>query len=106
MAITDQDVWAKLKECYDPEIPCNIVDLGLVYDVQLKPLEGAPDTRVDVKMTLTAIGCPMAGMITGNVQQKLLELDGVGEANVEIVFDPPWNQSMISEAGRKRLGLL
>ena len=106
MPIIDQEVWAKLKECYDPEIPCNIVDLGLVYDIQIKPLEGTPDTCVDVKMTLTAIGCPMAGMITGNVQQKLLEMDGVSEANVEIVFDPPWNQSMISETGRKRLGLL
>jgi len=105
MSITEQDVWAKLKECYDPEIPCNIVDLGLVYDVQIQPLTGSTDSQVHVKMTLTAIGCPMAGMISGNVQQKLLELAGVTDVHVEIVFDPPWNQSMMTEDGRKRLGL-
>jgi metal-sulfur cluster biosynthetic enzyme len=106
MKISEQDVWAKLKECYDPEIPCNVVDLGLVYDVRLQPVAGSDDAAVNVKMTLTAIGCPMAGQISGNVQHKLLEMDGVSEANVEIVFDPPWNQSMISEEGRRRLGLV
>lgn len=105
MAITEQDVWARLKECYDPEIPCNIVDLGLVYGVDVASVEGAAGRRVDVKMTLTAQGCPMSGQITAQVQRKVLEIEGVGEANVEIVFDPPWNQSMISDEGRRQLGL-
>ena len=105
MAVTDQQVFAKLKECYDPEIPCNIVDLGLIYDVRLRPAEDASDTRIDVKMTLTSHGCPMAGQISAQVQRKLLELQGVGEANVDIVFDPPWNLARISAAGKKTLGL-
>jgi metal-sulfur cluster biosynthetic enzyme len=81
------------------------VDLGLVYGVGLQAIIGTGQARVDVKMTLTAQGCPMAGRISSEVQRKLLEMDGVGEANVEIVFDPPWNMSMISEEGRRRLGL-
>lgn len=106
MAVTVEQVWERLKECYDPEIPCNVVDLGLVYDVQLTPAGGADEQRVDVKMTLTAQGCPMSGMISAEVQQKLLGLAGVAEANVQIVFDPPWNPSLISEDGRKKLGLV
>lgn len=96
---------AKLKECYDPELPCNIVDLGLVYDVQLQKGEGADDTRVDIKMTLTSQSCPLAGQISAQVQRKLLELPGVGEANVEVVFDPPWSYARISPEGKKTLGL-
>jgi metal-sulfur cluster biosynthetic enzyme len=82
----------------------NIVDLGLVYDLQLSDL---PDgqRRVDVKMTLTAPGCGMGPSIAGDAQQKLLDLDGVAEANIDIVWDPPWHQSMISEQGRRVLGL-
>lgn len=105
MAITEQEVWTRLKECYDPELPCNIVDLGLVYGVGLQVLTGSDQARVDVKMTLTAQGCPMSGQISAEVQRKLLELDGVGEANIEIVFDPPWSPSRINEEGRKQLGL-
>ena len=105
MSLTDQQVFAKLKECYDPELPCNIVDLGLVYDLQLQPVAGTSDTRIDVKMTLTSQSCPLAGQISAQVQRKLLELQDVGEANIEIVFDPPWSLSRISPAGKKTLGL-
>jgi metal-sulfur cluster biosynthetic enzyme len=97
--LTEQQVWDQLRNCYDPEIPLNIVDLGLIYDVAL---EGS---RVDVKMTLTAPGCHLGGQIAGDVQSKLLALDQVEEANVELVWDPPWHQSMISIDGRRKLGL-
>ncbi len=105
MSITDQQVLAKLRECYDPELPCNIVDLGLVYDVRLQSVEGTRDTRIDVKMTLTSQACPLAGQISAQVQRKLLELQGVGETNVEVVFDPPWSFARISADGKKTLGL-
>lgn len=98
-AVTEQTIWDQLKHCYDPEIPVNIVDLGLVYDVDLQ------QSRVDVKMTLTAPGCHLGGQIAADVQSKLLALESVEEANVELVWDPPWHQSMISADGRKALGL-
>ena len=97
--VSEEQVWAALRECYDPEIPLNIVDLGLVYDVAIT------GSHVDIKMTLTAPGCPMSGMISADVQARLMSLGGVAEAEVEIVWDPPWHQSMISAEGRKRLGL-
>jgi metal-sulfur cluster biosynthetic enzyme len=97
--LSEQEVWDQLRNCYDPEIPLNIVDLGLIYDVAL---EGS---RVDVKMTLTAPGCHLGGQIAGDVQMKLLALEQVEEANVELVWDPPWHQSMISLEGRRKLGL-
>ena len=97
--ITEQEVWDQLRNCYDPEIPLNIVDLGLIYDVIIDR------TKVDVKMTLTAPGCHMGGQIAADVQSKLLALDEVEEANVELVWDPPWHQSMISADGRRKLGL-
>ncbi len=97
--LTEERIWAVLRECYDPEIPVNIVDLGLVYDVVRQ------GNRVDVKMTLTAPGCHMGGMIAGDVQNRLLALEGVEEANVELVWDPPWHQSMITAEGRRALGL-
>jgi probable FeS assembly SUF system protein SufT len=100
----EKDVWDALKTCYDPEIPLNIVDLGLVYDVKLTPLPSTR-SRVDVKMTLTAVGCGMGPVIAMQARDKLLQLPGVEEADVQIVWDPPWNQSMISEEGKKRLGL-
>src|SRR5437870_5585429 len=100
----EQEVWAALRTCYDPEIPVNIVDLGLVYDMQLKKLPSG-QSRVDVKMTLTAPGCGMGGVIAGDAQQKLLMLDGIEEATVEIVWEPAWHQSMITAQGRKVLGL-
>jgi len=102
--LTEQQIWDTLRTCYDPEIPVNIVDLGLVYDMQAQKLPSGL-SRVDVKMTLTAPGCGMGGAIAGDAQQKLLYLDGVEEANVEIVWDPPWHQSMITDQGRRILGL-
>jgi len=98
-AVTTAQVWAALRECYDPEIPVNVVDLGLIYDVAVQ------GSRVDVKMTLTTPGCMMAGQIAQNLQNRLLELAGVEEANVELVWDPPWHQSMITPEGRKILGI-
>jgi metal-sulfur cluster biosynthetic enzyme len=93
-----------MKQCYDPEIPCNVVDLGLIYDVKTTPLPSTR-SRVDVKMTLTAMGCGMGPAIAGQVRDRLLEVPGVEEADVQIVWDPPWNQSMITDDGKKRLGL-
>ena len=95
----EKAVWDQLRTCYDPEIPVNIVDLGLVYDVQVA------DQKVDVKMTLTARGCGMGGYIASEAEQKLMELPGVEEAKVEVVWDPPWEPSMISLEARKTLGM-
>lgn len=100
----EKALWEAMKQCYDPEIPCNVVDLGLVYDVKTTPLPSTR-SRVDVKMTLTAMGCGMGPAIAGQVRDRLLEVPGVEEANVDIVWDPPWNQSMITDDGKKRLGL-
>lgn len=103
--VSPEEVWAQLRQCYDPEIPVNIVDLGLVYDCQLTKAENG-QTRVNVKMTLTAPGCGMGPMIAHDAQSKIMTIDGVDEAEVELVWDPPWNQSMISEAGRMQLGMM
>lgn len=97
-------VWDTLRTCFDPEIPVNVVDLGLVYDMQLTKLPSG-NSRVDVKMTLTAPGCGMGPAIAGDAQVKLLNLPGIDDAHVEIVWDPPWHHSMITESGRKVLGL-
>jgi probable FeS assembly SUF system protein SufT len=102
--VDEKMVWETLKTCYDPEIPVNIVDLGLVYDLHIEPMPTG-NSLVSVKMTLTAPGCGMGATIAGDAQQKLLYLPGVEEAVVEIVWDPPWHQSMITEQGRKILGL-
>lgn len=97
-------VWETLRTCFDPEIPVNIVDLGLVYDMKLAKTPNG-NSRVDVKMTLTAPGCGMGPAIAGDAQVKLLSLSGIDDATVEIVWDPPWHHSMITEQGRKILGL-
>jgi probable FeS assembly SUF system protein SufT len=97
-------VWEQLKTCYDPEIPVNIVDLGLVYAMEIAQMEGGAK-RVDIKMTLTAQGCGMGASIAIDARQKLLSLPGISEANVDLVWDPPWNPQMISPEGRERLGL-
>jgi probable FeS assembly SUF system protein SufT len=102
--VDEQAVWDTLKNCYDPEIPVNIVDLGLVYDMKIHPLPSGR-SAVGVKMTLTAQGCGMGPAIAGEAQQKLLALPGVEEANVEIVWEPQWHHSLISEQGKKILGL-
>lgn len=98
-------VWSQLKTCYDPEIPVNIVDLGLVYDCQIIPL-GRDEQAIHVKMTLTAPGCGMGPVLTEDVKQKLLSIPHVKQAEVEIVFDPPWDRSKMSEAAKLQLGLL
>ena len=104
-AVDEKAVWEQLRQCFDPEIPVNIVDLGLVYDCQLvKKAEGG--TKVEVKMTLTAPGCGMGPAIAHDAQSKILSIDGVDEADVQLVWDPPWNQNMISEAGRMKLGMI
>jgi metal-sulfur cluster biosynthetic enzyme len=97
--LTAADVYEVLRECYDPEIPVNVVDLGLVYAVALE------DGVVKVTMTLTAQGCPMGEMITGEIQEKLLGLPGCKDAIVSLVWDPPWKPELISAAARKQLGL-
>jgi probable FeS assembly SUF system protein SufT len=102
--LTEAAVWEVLRTCYDPEIPVNIVDLGLVYDLVIEPTPTGTST-VAVKMTLTAPGCGMGGVIARDAQEKLLMLDGVESADVDIVWDPPWHQSMISAEGRRILGL-
>jgi probable FeS assembly SUF system protein SufT len=99
----EQQVWDVLRTCYDPEIPVNIVDLGLVYDMRITP--AGTDNHVDVKMTLTAQGCGMGTSIAADARGKLLALPSVADANVEIVWDPPWNPQMISPEGRERLGM-
>ena len=102
--LEEKQVWDVLRTCYDPEIRVNIVDLSLVYDMVIEPLPGGT-YQVLVKMTLTAPGCGMGPSIARDAQQKLLELPGVEDASVEIVWDPPWHQSMITAEGRKILGL-
>lgn len=97
-------VSATLRTCYDPEIPVNIVDLGLVYDTTIYEEQGGA-CRVEIKMTLTAPGCGMGTAIAADAAAKLRRLAGVADANVEIVWDPPWGPQMISEEGRKKLGL-
>src|ERR1700746_3032385 len=103
--VDEKAVWEQLKQCFDPEIPVNIVDLGLVYDCRLVKKEDG-GTRVEVKMTLTAPGCGMGPAIAHDAQSKILSIDGVDEADVQLVWDPPWNQNMISEAGRMKLGMV
>ena len=101
----EKKVWEQLKTCYDPEIPVNIVDLGLIYDCHLT-LIGAENYKADVKMTLTAPGCGMGPVLAQDVQNKLISLEPIDEANVELVWDPPWNQGMMTEAAKLQLGLL
>ena len=103
--VDEKAVWDQLRTCYDPEIPVNIVDLGLVYDCVITPRE-ADGAKVDVKMTLTAPGCGMGPTIAAEAKAKVMGVSGVGDAEVELVWDPPWNQAMISEAGKMKLGLI
>lgn len=102
--LDEKAVWDALKTCYDPEIPLNIVDLGLIYDMQVQPLDSGGND-VDVKMTLTAQGCGMGASIGADAEGKIARIPGVARARVEIVWDPPWNSSMISAEGKKLLGI-
>ncbi|MEJ2554046.1 MAG: putative Fe-S cluster assembly protein SufT [Gammaproteobacteria bacterium] len=104
-AVDEQQIWQQLATCYDPEIPINIVELGLIYDCAVTPLsEGG--NRVDIKMTLTAPGCGMGAILQQDVANKIKSVPNVTDANVEIVFDPPWDQSRMSEAAKLQAGLL
>ncbi len=102
---TEEAVWSQLKTVFDPEIPVNVVDLGLVYDCKVDRKDSGQNS-VLVKMTLTAPGCGMGPAIAADARQKILALEGVEDAEVELVWDPPWSQSMISEEGRMKLGLV
>jgi metal-sulfur cluster biosynthetic enzyme len=102
--ITQEDVLAALKNCYDPEIPVNIVDLGLIYDVRFEPApEGQQD--VTVEMTLTAQGCPAHVTISEDVKSRLQQIPGVRSGNVNVVWNPPWSPERLSPAARKQLGI-
>jgi len=101
--VDEQMVWDELKNVYDPEIPVNIVDLGLVYDLRLE--KGDAGSRVFVAMTLTAQGCGMGPSIAMDARRRIESLPGVDEADVQVVWDPPWNPQMISPEGREKLGM-
>src|SRR4029450_5877503 len=103
--VTEDLVYAQLRHVYDPEIPVNIVELGLVYDLKIEPL-ATGGSRVEVKMTLTAPGCGMGEIIAHDAKSRIQSLPGVKEAEVRGVFDPPWNQQMMSEAAKLELGML
>ncbi len=98
-------LWEQLKTCYDPEIPVNIVDLGLVYSLEITPLESGK-FHVGVQMTLTAPGCGMGPVIMGDAEQKLRAVPNVEDVDVVLVFDPPWSADMMSEEAKLELGLL
>lgn len=97
-------VSAALRTCFDPEIPVNIVDLGLIYDTRIEKSDDGRSS-VQIKMTLTAQGCGMGASIAADAASKIRRLDGIADARVDIVWDPPWGPQMISEEGRRKLGL-
>jgi probable FeS assembly SUF system protein SufT len=105
---TDEDVealvWSQLRTCFDPEIPVNVVDLGLVYTCELERSEDG-QRKVNVRMTLTAPGCGMGEVLVEDVRAKVELVPTVSEADVELVFDPPWNQSMMTESARLQVGM-
>jgi probable FeS assembly SUF system protein SufT len=100
---SEQLVWDQLKTVYDPEIPVNVVDLGLIYECNIAPVEGG--NQIGIKMTMTAPGCGMADVLKADIQRKLAGLPSVKDLRVEVVFDPPWNPARMSEAARLQLGL-
>jgi len=101
----EERIWSSMRQCYDPEIPVNIVDLGLIYDCHTV---ARPDGthRVEIKMTLTAPGCGMGPVLAEDVRSRIDALPGVSETQVEVVFDPPWNPNMMTEAARLQLGFM
>jgi probable FeS assembly SUF system protein SufT len=102
--LTEDHVWGVLKTCYDPEIPVNIVDLGLIYSLTLEPSDKG--SKVAVAMTLTAPGCGMGPVIAREAQQKIAALPGVADADVQVVWEPAWSPDKISDEGKKKLGML
>ncbi|SMN11285.1 PaaD-like protein (DUF59) involved in Fe-S cluster assembly [uncultured Candidatus Thioglobus sp.] len=101
--VAEDMVWEQLRTCYDPEIPINIVELGLIYNCEIKSLDIG--NRVEITMTLTAPGCGMGEFLAEDVRNKLRQIPNVTEAAVELTFDPPWNQTMMSDAARLQTGL-
>ena len=100
MAVTVEQVREALKECYDPHMPYSVLDLGLIYDIRI---EGE---TVEVDMTLTNPGCPMAAVITDDVKSHVEDIEGVKEAKINVVFDPPWNPEMMSDEAKQQLGIV
>ena len=100
----EQQIWDQLKTCYDPEIPINIVDLGLIYDLKIE--ESGTGNKVDIKMTLTAPGCGMGGVISDEVDRKVNGIEGIDHVSVELVWEPMWTKEMMSEAAQLELGML
>lgn len=103
-ALTQEEVFTALKDCYDPEIPVNIVDLGLIYGVKIDPTEN-DQQDVTVDMTLTAQGCPAHVMIGDQVKSRVQQLAGVRSVNVNVVWNPPWTPERLSADARKQLGI-
>ncbi|MEZ4241643.1 MAG: iron-sulfur cluster assembly protein [Myxococcota bacterium] len=103
--LTPERVWDALRTCYDPEIPLNIVELGLIYELKLLEPEEGEGVDIEVVMTLTAPGCGMGQVLADDVQAKLVALPGVHEVRVELTFDPPWGPERMSEEGRLELGM-
>lgn len=102
-SVDDEHIWTQLRTCYDPEIPIDVVELGLIYNCSVTPLETG--NQVDVTMTLTAPGCGMGEFLAEDVRSKILSVPNVTQVNVDLTFDPPWNQTMMSEAARLQTGL-
>jgi metal-sulfur cluster biosynthetic enzyme len=102
--VTDEQVWDALKQCYDPEIPVNIVDLGLVYEVKVEE-ELPGNANIYIRLTLTAPGCGMGPMIAADVKRRVQQISGVSNVLVELVFDPMWNPDMMSEAAKLTLNM-
>jgi probable FeS assembly SUF system protein SufT len=100
----EKQVWDQLKACFDPEIPVNIVDLGLIYHCEVASLSSG-GYRASVRFTLTARGCGMGQFLKADIEKKLLTISGVRQADIELVWDPPWNQSMLSGAAKQQLGI-
>lgn len=98
----EEAIWKELRTVYDPEMPVNIVDLGLIYSARTSPVEQGH--RIDVRMSLTAPGCSMSEILKAEVERKLSQIPGVADVHVEVVFDPPWNPGMMSEAAKFQLG--
>jgi len=101
----EEQVWEQLRNCYDPEIPVNIVDLGLIYGMNVTEDESGKGKRISVQMTLTAPGCGMGPTIAAEAEQRMMTVPGVASTNVELVWDPPWSPERISVAGRQKLGM-
>lgn len=97
MIVTEKQILDALKECYDPEIPVNIVDLGLIYDIEVV------DSRVSIKMTLTSTGCPASSMISQNVRNRVLQIPEVKDVDVQIIWEPAWTPARMSEEAKQKL---